>query len=43
MFHRYMDRPDEKFQNGKLASVNSLCFAEFLRYYHVSTISNEND
>ena len=43
MVDRYMDRPDEKFQNGKFASVNSLCYAEFLRYYYVSTISNEND
>ena len=38
-----MDRPDEKFHNGKFASVNSLCYAEFLRYYYISTISNEND
>ena len=43
MLDRYIDRPDEKFQNGKLASVNSLCYAEFLRFYCVSTISNEND
>ena len=43
MLERYMDRPDEKFQNGKFASVNFLCYAEFLRYYYVSTISNEND
>ena len=43
MFDRYMDRPDEKFQNGKLASLHSLCYAEFLRYYYVSNISNEND
>ena len=38
-----MDRPDEKFQNGKFASVNSLCYAVCLRYYYVSTISKEND
>ena len=38
-----MDRPDEKFQNRKFASVNSLCYAVFLRYYYVSTMSNEND
>ena len=43
MLDRYMDRPDEKFQNGKFASVSSLCYAEFLRHYYVSTISNEND
>ena len=40
---RYMDRPDEKFQNGKFASVNSVYYVEFLWYYHVSTISNEID
>ena len=28
---RYMD-DTYKFQNGKFASVNSLCYAEFLRY-----------
>ena len=38
-----MGRPDEKFQNGEFALVNSLCYAEFLRYYYVSAISNEND
>ena len=27
-----------KFQNGKFALLNSLCYAEFLRYYYVSTI-----
>ena len=43
MFDRYMDRPDEKFQNGKLVSLHSLCYAEFLRYYYVSNISNKND
>ena len=42
MLDRYMDRPDEKFQNGKFASVNSLCYAEFLRFYYVSTLSNGN-
>ena len=43
MLDRYMSRPDEKFQTGKFASANSLCYAEFLRYCYVSTISNEND
>ena len=43
MLDRYINRPDEKFQNGKFATLNSLCYAEFLRYYYVSTISNEND
>ena len=43
MLDRYIKRPDEKFQNGKFATLNSLCYAEFLRYYYVSTISNEND
>ena len=33
MLDRYMDRTDEKFQNGKFASVNYLCYAKFLRYY----------
>ena len=37
MLGRYMDRPGEKFQNGKFASVNSLCYGEFHRYYFVST------
>ena len=37
MFERYMDRPDEKFQNGKFALVSPLCYAEFPRYYYVST------
>ena len=41
MLDRYMDKPGEKFQNGKFASVNSLCYAEFLTYCYVSTISNE--
>ena len=27
MLGGYMDRPDEKFENGKFASVNSLCYA----------------
>ena len=43
MLDRCMGRPDEKFQNGELALVNSLCYAEFGRYYYISTISNEND
>ena len=43
MLDRYMDRPEEKFQNWKFPSVNSLCYAEFLRFYYVSIISNEND
>ena len=43
MLCRYMGRPDEKFQNGKFASVSSVCYAEFLRYHFVSTMSNEND
>ena len=43
MLDRHMDRPDEKFQNEKFAAVNSLCYAKFLRYYYVSTISNKND
>ena len=43
MVDRYMDRPDEKFQNGKFAPFNSLGYAKFLRYHYVSTISNEND
>ena len=34
---------DEKFQSGKFALVNSLCYTQFFRYYYVSTISNEND
>ena len=37
MFERYMDRPDEKFQNGKFALVSPLYYAEFPRYYYVST------
>ena len=43
MLDRYMDRLEEKFQNWKFPSVNSLCYAEFLRFYYVSIISNEND
>ena len=43
MPHRYMDRPDEKFQNRKLALMNFSYYSEFLRYHYVSTISNEND
>ena len=43
MLDRYMDRSDEKFQNGKSVSVNSSCFAEFPIFYYVSTTSNEND
>ena len=43
MLDRYMDRPEEKFQNWKFSSVNSLYYAEFLRFYYVSIISNEND
>ena len=43
MLDRCMRRPDEKFQNGELALVNSLCYAEFVRYNYVSTISNKND
>ena len=43
MPHRYIDRPDEKFQNRKLALMNSSYYSEFLRYHYVSTISNEND
>ena len=35
--------PDEKFQSGKFALVNSLFYTQFFRYYYVSTISNEND
>ena len=43
MLDRYMDRLEETFQNWKFPSVNSLCYAEFLRFYYVSIISNEND
>ena len=43
MLDRYMDRPDETLQNVKPALVSSLCYVEFLRYYFVSTVSNEND
>ena len=32
MLDRYMDKPDEKSQNGKFASVNYLYYAELLRY-----------
>ena len=30
LLDKYMNRPDEKFQNGKFASVNSVYYAEFL-------------
>ena len=43
MLDRYMDRPDETLQNVKPALISSLCYVEFLRYYFVFTISNEND
>ena len=39
---KYMDRRCEKFQNAKCSLLNTLCCAGFLRYYYVSTISNEN-
>ena len=37
-----MDRPDKKFQMEILLQ-SILCYAEFLRYYYVCTISNKND
>ena len=43
MLDRYMYKPDQMFQNGKFSLVNSSCYAELLRYYYVSTISNVND
>ena len=43
MLGRYIYRTDEKIQNGKFAPVNSLCYEEFPKYYHVSSISNEHD
>ena len=42
MLDRYMDRPDKKFQMEILLQ-SILCYAEFLRYYYVCTISNKND
>ena len=43
MLDRYLDRPDETLQKVKPALISSLCYVELLRYYFVSTISNEND
>ena len=41
---RYKDRPNSSFANGKHAIIDSMCYAEFLRYYYLTQITtNKND
>ena len=44
MLDRYKDRPNSSFGNGKYVIIDSMCYAEFLRYYKLTQITtNEND
>ena len=43
MLDRYVDRPDERFCNGRYGVLNKFCYAEFLRFYYIVPSSNEND
>ena len=39
MADHYIDAADSVFGHGKFSTLNSLCFAEFLKYYYV--VSNQ--
>ena len=43
MLDRFMDRPDELFCNGHYAVLNDFCYAEFLRYYYLTSHVKESD
>ena len=44
MLDRYVDRPDEQFQNGNFKVIDEMCYAEFLSLYYVpSKPSNAED
>ena len=44
MLDRYKDHPNSSFANGKSAIIDSMCCAEFFRYYYLMQImTNEND
>lgn len=34
MLGRYIDRPDQNFQNGKYGVLDSICFSEILAHYY---------
>ena len=36
MIDCYIDRPNANYENGKYAVLDSMCFAEFLRYYSLA-------
>ena len=36
MMDRYIDRPNNKYKNGKYRVLDSMCFTEFLRYYSLA-------
>ena len=44
MFNRYRDRPSSNFGARQYSVVNGMCFAEFLRFYHLKRdlVSNDN-
>ena len=44
MLDRYKDHQNSSFANGKYAIIDSMCYAEFLRYYYLTQSRvNEND
>ena len=43
MLGKYLDRPDERFYNGRIAIQNKLCYSEFLRFYCITTSAKENN
>ena len=36
MLDRYIDRPNEAFQNGKFTRIDAMCYAEFLSNYYLT-------
>ena len=43
MMDRYTDRSNADYENGKYAVLDSMCFAEFLRYYSVAKTNHNLD
>ena len=43
MIDCYIDRPNANYENGKYAVLDSMCFAEFLRYYSLAKRNHNLD